>query len=179
MPQAEKKAADKACLCRKLHNCACSPTSKVVLRKAASLIAKLKLRTAHKTLVGRDPCTCSAISVAIRARASSDFLVMHGAVALFDPELKWCVRGLKIFETEKRIIGVFDVAAVDLTPAWGWDCVWDPTMEPKTGHSKAKAKRSAAPVSGAPLDGRHSEGAVGVATAAGVLVALWEHHRRR
>ena len=44
----------------------------------------------------------------------------------------------------------FDLAAVDLTPAWGWDCFLDPTVKPYTGQSKANAKRSATPVSGAP-----------------------------
>ena len=47
VPQAEKKAADKACLCRKLHIC-------VVLRMAAGLIAKLKLRTPYKPPARRD-----------------------------------------------------------------------------------------------------------------------------
>ena len=54
----------------------------------------------------------------IHARASCDFFVMLGAVALLDPALKWCVRGLKIVETEQRI-GVFEVAAVDLTSVCG------------------------------------------------------------
>ena len=43
--------------------------------------------------------------------------------------------------------------------------------EAKTGQSKANAKRSAAPVSGAPLDGGHAERAAGVARASGVEVA--------
>ena len=54
VPQAEKKAADKACLCRKLHICVCSPTGKVVLRTAASLIAKLEIRTPYTTPARRD-----------------------------------------------------------------------------------------------------------------------------
>ena len=58
------------------------------------------------------------------ARASSDFLVMHGAVALLDPALKECVRGPKIVETAQHI-GVLDVAAVDLLSAWGWHCFWE------------------------------------------------------
>ena len=55
----------------------------------------------------------------IHAGASCDSLVMHGAVVLLDSALKWWARGLKIVETEQSI-GVFDVAAVDLTSAWGW-----------------------------------------------------------
>ena len=54
MPQAEKKAADKARLCRKLPICVCSSTGKVVLRLAAYLIAKLKLRTPYETRARRD-----------------------------------------------------------------------------------------------------------------------------
>ena len=85
---------------------------------------------------------------------------MHGAIALLDPALKWCVRGLKIVETEQPI-GVFDVVAVDLTSAWGWDCFWYPTVKPKAGQSKTDAMRSAAPVSGAPLDGGHADRPIG------------------
>ena len=89
---------------------------------------------------------------------------MHGAIALLDPALKWCVRGLKIVETEQPI-GVFDVVAVDLTSAWGWDCFWYPTVKPKAGQSKTDAMRSAAPVSGAPLDGGHADRPIGVTSA--------------
>ena len=68
-------------------------------------------------------------------------------------------------------IGVFDVAAVDLTAASRWDCFQDPTVKLKMSQSKANAKRSAAPVRGAPLVGGHPERAIGVASAAGVEVA--------
>ena len=50
----EVKAADKACLCCELHISVCSTTGKVVLRMAAGLIAKLKLRTSYRNPARRD-----------------------------------------------------------------------------------------------------------------------------
>ena len=70
----------------------------------------------------------------IHSGASSENWAMRGAVLPFDPALKWCMRGLKLVETQESI-DVFDVAAVDLTSASSWDCFSDPTVKPKPGES--------------------------------------------
>ena len=40
----------------------------------------------------------------IHVRASSEYWAVHEAVVQLDPALKWCMRNLKIVETEQPLV---------------------------------------------------------------------------
>ena len=110
------------------------------------------VRQGHRPVVsGVDVFT--AILVA-RAHAPQRRL-LNWTDALLDPALKWCMRGLKIVQTEKPS-GVVNEAEVNFI-SLGLGLLVGSNNEGKTDQSKSHAKKSAAPVGGAPLDGGHAE----------------------